>query len=618
MASAIQMPKLSDTMTEGTIQKWLVKEGQAVKAGDPIAEVETDKATLEMEAYESGTILKILVGDGGTAGVGGPIAVIGKPGEDWEAVAGPSAKVLEGPSKAAPEPATTPAPTAGGGKPEGVSAVLMPKLSDTMTEGTIQKWLKAEGETVKTGEPLAEVETDKATLEMEAYSGGTVLKILVPDGGTAKVGGTIAVIGKPGADWRAAVEAQERAEERPHAAGEAVHERQAAMPKIPEEQPGRDKVIWKPSRPWGTDAREPPTERHNEAAMRPLAAPAAAHYQPGLVAGEILGVTYGFGGGLATALRPLPRPEGVRVRATPLARKLAAERGIDLASVGGTGPGGRIVKADVEAARAAPQLRAVPTPAAAPAPEATRAPAAPAPGAPAPAAAAPAAAGRMVPLTQMRKAIARAMAQAKREIPHFYLTLDVDMAAAEALRKRAKELDLKVSPNDLVLRAVAAAAKEVPQVMGIFREEQGAVEIPAAVHLGFATALEEGLITPVIRDADRMSLGEISRQVRELAARARDKKLKPEEYQGATITVSNLGMYDIEHFYAIVNPPQTSIVSVGKLREEPVVKDGQVVVGQRMRLGYSGDHRVVDGAVGARFLQAVKRALENPFKMLLG
>ena len=621
MANAIQMPKLSDTMTEGTIRKWLVQEGQKVSAGDPIAEVETDKATLEMEAYESGTILKILVGDGGSAGVGGPIAVIGKAGEDWEAAAGPAAKVLSGPAPAekpaapasgAPAPTATPPP--GGAKPEGVTAVLMPKLSDTMQEGTIQKWLRAEGDKVKAGDPLAEVETDKATLEMEAYVGGTVLKILVPDGGTAKVGGTIAVIGKAGADWRTAVDAQGRAEEKPHAAGEAIHERQAALPKTPEEQPGRgDKVIWRPPRPVGTDGFESPSERHNEAAMHPMIAPAA--YQPGLVAGEILGITYGMGAGLAAALAPVPRREGVRVRATPLARKLAEERGIDLAEVGGSGPGGRIVKADVETARPS-HLRAVPPPPPAAAPAAAEAttPAA----APSPAPAPVSVAGQRVPLSQMRKAIARAMAQAKREVPHFYLTLDVDMAAAVALRQQAKAADVAVSPNDLVLRAVAVAAKEVPQVMGVFREEQGVIEVPADVHLGFATALDDGLITPVIRDAGRMSLGELARQVRELAAKARDKKLKPEDYQGATITVSNLGMYDIEHFYAIVNPPQSSIVSVGKLREEPVVKDGQVVVGQRMRLGYSGDHRVVDGAVGARFLQAVKRALENPMKMLLG
>jgi pyruvate dehydrogenase E2 component (dihydrolipoamide acetyltransferase) len=460
---------------------------------------------------------------------------------------------------------------------------------------------------VKAGDPLAEVETDKATLEMEAYVGGTVLKVLVPDGGTAKVGAAIAVIGPPGADWQAAAGAA-GGPEAPHAAGEAAHERQAALPKIPEEQPGRgDKVIWRPSRPVGTDALESPSERHNEAAMHAMIGP--VRYQPGLVAGEIMGVTFGFGAGLATALRPLPRAEGVRVRATPLARKLAEERGIDLAAVGGSGPGGRIVKADVEGARP-PPLRAVPPPA----PEA-RAPAA----APAAPAAAPApAVGQTVPLSQMRKAIARAMAQAKREIPHFYLTVDVDMAAAVALRKQAKAADVSVSPNDLVLRAVAVAAKEVPQVLGVFREDLGAIEIPSEVHLGFATALEDGLITPVIRDAGRLPLGEIARQVRELAAKARDKKLKPEDYQGATITVSNLGMYDIEHFYAIVNPPQSSIVSVGKLREEPVVKDGDIVVGQRMRLGYSGDHRVVDGAVGAKFLQAVKRALENPLKMLLG
>jgi len=567
MASAIQMPKLSDTMTEGTIQKWLVKEGQKVRAGDPIAEVETDKATLEMEAYESGTILKIITPDGGSAAVGAVIAVIGKEGEDWQKVAGGAAK--QEPAKAA-APAPAPAAAAAPAPSKNAKPVFMPKLSDTMTEGTIQKWLVKEGQKVRPGDPIAEVETDKATLEMEAYDGGTVLKILVADGGVGQVGSVIAVIGKEGADWKAA------------AGAGAPAAAQAAAPaaEAPAAEPTAkgEKVTWKPA----------------AALARAAAGPAA--YQRRTAPGEIVGVTFGFGHGLAPSVPVAPRrADGEKVRASPLARKLAAEYGVDLLTVNGSGPGGRIVREDVESARRAGPVAAA-----------------------RPAMAAPAAAGQTVPMSQMRKAIARNLQQSKREVPHFYLTIDVDMAAALALRKEAKASEVAVSVNDLVLKAVAVAAMKVPRVQGQLVEDGNAVFIPGTVNLGVAVALEDGLITPVVRGAESISMGELGRQVRDLAGKARDRKLKPEDYQGGTITVSNLGMFDIEHFYAIVNPPQASIVSVGKVREEPVVVNGQIQIGQRMRVGYSGDHRIVDGAVGAQFLQALKKVLENPMQMLIG
>jgi len=581
MASAILMPKLSDTMTEGTIQKWLVKEGDTVRAGDPIAEVETDKATLEMEAYEGGTILKILVPDGGSAPVGGVLAVIGKAGEDWQAVAGGAKPAAApAPAPAAPEQKAAPAPAPAAKAGGRATAVQMPKLSDTMTEGTIQKWLVKEGDKVRTGDPIAEVETDKATLEMEAYEGGTVLKILVGDGQAAPVGGVIAVIGEPGADWRAV-------------AGGA----QPPAPEVPSATPSLatgEKVEWKPSN--DTEARVGPMESEFIASIRPMAG--APVYQPGFVHGEVPGYSFGWGHGIAFDVPKAPRTaSGEKVRASPVARKMAAELGIDLTTVQGTGPGGRITRDDVAKAKRAPAVAA----------------------APAAAAAAPAAGAAPViqPMSQMRKAIARNLQQAKRDIPHFYLTMDVDMAQAVKFRAEARAADIQFSINDLILKAVAVAAKEFPRVQAQLIDEN-TLSIPSEVHLGVAVALEDGLITPVLRNADALSLGQINRQVRELAGKAREKKLKPEEYQGGTITVSNLGMFDIEHFYAIVNPPQASIVSVGKVREEPVVENGQIVIGQRMRIGYSGDHRIVDGAVGAQFLQAVKRALENPMRMLVG
>lgn len=444
------------------------------------------------------------------------------------------------------------------------SAIQMPKLSDTMEEGTVRKWLVAEGALVKAGEPLAEIETDKATLEMEAYQSGTLLKVIVPAGTPAKVGAVIGVIGRVGDDWQAI------------ASSVAAPAAAVAAP---------------------APAPAPVAAPVAAAAPAPVAAPAApttrVTYEARAVAGEIPGFTWGMGAGLAQALPSAgEQADGRPIRATPVARRLAAEKGLALGAITGTGPAGRITRADVESAK-------LPS------------------GAPSRAAAGPVAAPVRQPLGQMRKAIARAMAQSNAEIPHFYLTLDVDMAAAMRLRAEAKAAEAPLSPNDLVLKAVALAAMELPAVQARFVDE-GTIELPQTVDLGFATALDDGLITPVVRSAERLTIGELGRQVKELAGRARDRKLKPEEFTGASITVSNLGMFDIEHFYAIVSPGQASIVSVGKVREEAVVVNGQLAVGTRMRLGYSGDHRLVDGAVGAKFLQRVKQLLEQPVKLLLG
>ncbi len=448
------------------------------------------------------------------------------------------------------------------------SAIQMPKLSDTMEEGTVRKWLVAEGALVKAGEPLAEIETDKATLEMEAYQSGTLLKVIVAAGTPAKVGAVIGVIGRVGDDWQAI-------------AGSVAAPVAAPAPAVPTAAP-----VAAPTSPVAA-----PT-----AAPAPAAAPAQGPsarvtYEVGAVAGEIPGYTWGMGAGLAQALPAAgDGADGRPIRATPVARKLAAEKGVALASIAGSGPAGRITRADVESAKVPAGGRPSRGPIAAP----TR-----------------------QPLGQMRKAIARAMAQSNAEIPHFYLTLDVDMAAAMRLRAEAKAAEAPLSPNDLVLKAVALAALEFPSVQARFVDES-TIELPTTCDLGFATALDDGLITPVVRSAERLTIGELGRQVKELAGRARDRKLKPEEFTGATITVSNLGMFEIEHFYAIVSPGQASIVSVGKVREEAVVVNGQLAVGTRMRLGYSGDHRLVDGAVGARFLQRVKQHLENPVRLLLG
>lgn len=432
----------------------------------------------------------------------------------------------------------------------------MEALSPTMEEGKLISWLKKEGDEVKEGDILAEVETDKATMELVARGSGVMRKHLLPDGGTTNVGTVIAVIGAADEDISSLVGGAEQAAPATAAApADAVAE--ASVPPAPSQG----------------------------------AAPAAPAPQP---------AAQGSDAGSAGQ-------EGGRLRASPLARRLAAEGGVELGGVQGSGPGGRIVKRDVEAALQGGGAAAQAAPvedAAEPAFEA-----------------APVSEGvayRDLPLSQMRKTIAKRLTQSIGPVPHFFLTIEVDMTETMAFRKKINERfadqGIKVSPNDLVIKAVASALRKHPWVNSAWTGES--IRQYDAVHIGVAVAVEEGLITPVIRNADRKGISEIASEVKELAGRAREKKLKPEEYTGGTFSISNLGMFGITEFTAVINPPEAAILAVGAVEDKVVAVDGEVKVQPRMRVTLSCDHRVIDGATGAQFLQTLKKNLEDPMMMV--
>jgi pyruvate dehydrogenase E2 component (dihydrolipoamide acetyltransferase) len=408
-------------------------------------------------------------------------------------------------------------------------AVQLPALSPTMTEGRITKWLKNEGDKVSSGTEIAECETDKSNLAIEAYDDGVILKILVKAGDSAPVGSTIAWIGKAG-------------EKVPDVAPAAV----AAPPAAPAPAP--------------------------VAASKPAPAPVAAPRPPPLPPA------------------PAPAASTSRVRASPLAKKVAAAQGVDLSSVQGSGPNGRIIRKDVEAALEARPVSSFPRASGVRLPP------------------------QSLPVTTMRKVIAQRLTEVKPGVPHFYLNVDIEMDQALKLREEAKAQDLKVSVNDIIVKAVAVAVRRFPRVNQVFAGD--VIHQLQNVDVGIAVAIEDGLITPIVKDADQKGLAEIAGEVRELADRAKKKALKPDEYTGGSITVSNLGMFGVDSFIAVINPPQASILAVGKVEPKVVVRDGQMVIRQMMSMTFSGDHRVVDGAVGAQFLKIVRELLEQPMRLL--
>ena len=421
------------------------------------------------------------------------------------------------------------------------TVIKMPKLSDTMTEGTLLKWKIKKGDKVEMGEIIAEVETDKATMEMEAFDDGIVHELYVDEGGKVPVGAKMVLLVQPGEDPTAA--------------------------------PKEDGPADAPAAP----------------APAKAAAPAAAAPAAGVPAPK-------------TAPVAVP---GARVKASPLARKIAAEKGINLATIAGTGPGGRIIAADVENARPV---------------AATTGPVAVA-GLPAPILPRVGEKDEVVPVSNMRKIIAERLLASKLQLPHFYLRLEVDAGPLMTLREQVnaseakREGGNKYTVNDFILKAVVSALQAVPAVNASWNGDS--VVRYASVGLSVAISVDDGLVTPVVKQAESKSLLEISRAVKDLAVRARDKKLKPDEFDGGTITVSNLGAWGIDHFDAIINPPQASILSVGAIKEQPVVKNGQLAIGRRMWLGLSCDHRVVDGAVAAEFLAAIAQRIEQPALMLV-
>ena len=551
MAEVIRMPLLSDTMTEGKIVTWNKKVGDKVKSDDVLADVETDKATMEVNGYVDGTLLFIGVPAGQAAKINQIIAIVGKEGEEYQSLLdvenGAAKTAAPAPAKdaapvpvaeapiAAPAPASAAATSAKVELPAGAKEIRMPLLSDTMTEGKIVSWNKKVGDTVKSDDVLADVETDKATMEVVGYEEGTLLYIGVEAGSAAKINEIIAIVGKPGTDVSAYVAAEKS----------------------------------------GANAAQP------QAASQPQAA-AVSTVQA-----------------TATA-EPVAATNG-RVKASPLAKKLAADKGIDISKVNGSGDGGRVTKKDVDSyVPAAPAQTA-----------ATK---------PTPQAAAFVANGQEgytdVALTQMRKVIARRLGESMFSAPHFYLTMEINMDNAITARAAMNEVSpVKISFNDMIIKASAMALRKHPDVnsswMGDFIRQNH------HVHIGSALALPEGLIVPVIRFADQKTLSQIAADAKELYGKAKDKKLQPAEFSGNTFTISNLGMMDIEEFTAIINPPDSAILAVGAIKEKVVKKGDGFGVTNIMKLTLSCDHRSVDGAVGASFLQTLKKYLENPVTMLV-
>jgi pyruvate dehydrogenase E2 component (dihydrolipoamide acetyltransferase) len=461
----------------------------------------------------------------------------------------------------------------------------MPKLSDTMTEGVLRKWQKKEGDKIAPGELVAEVETDKATMDFESFDEGVLLKLLVADGSTVPVGAPIAIIGKAGEDFSAALKDAEtkkggRAGAKPAAAAPAPAAKAAPAPA--------------------------PAKEAAPAAAKPAAAPAPAA-KPAAPAAK------------PSAAKPAANGTSGKILASPLARRLATDLGVDLRSISGSGPGGRIVERDVQAASEG-GAQAAPA-AAASAPEVPRADASlPHPLLPdrrnetRPGTAATASGDQTIPHTLMRKTIARRLVESKTTIPHFYLTMEADMEAAMAFREQVKEVHgAKLSVNDLVIKAAALALRRVPACNASYTED-GIVRF-GRVDIGMAVAIEDGLVTPVIRSADVKTLGQIAAEAQDLAKRARDRKLKVEDMTNSTFSISNLGMKGIKDFSAIINPPESAILAVGAVRKEPVVKKDQIVIGQRMSLTLSCDHRVIDGALGAELLAAIVAILERPITL---
>jgi pyruvate dehydrogenase E2 component (dihydrolipoamide acetyltransferase) len=542
MAEVILMPRLSDTMTEGVIAAWHKNVGDTVKKGDLLAEIETDKATMELESYQDGVLLHIGTPRGGKLQVNDLLAIFGKQGEDISALIAQNSGGAAPASVAQTAPATTtPAPAAPAANAMDVSAmeevVLMPRLSDTMTEGVIAGWHKKVGDTVKKGEVLADIETDKATMELESYKDGILLYQGAKAGEKIIVNELLCIIGKDGLDVNAIVAAVKGGANAAPAASTTASTAPAAAP---------------------------------AQASAPAAPASTAVVNDG------------------------------RIFASPLAKKIAQERGIDLKYVKGTGDNGRITRADLDNYTPGSATPAASTSSASTAPTFV-----------------PSGTVSFVdtPVSQMRKVIAKRLSESLFTAPHFYLTMKINMDAAIKARTLLNEnATTKISFNDMIVKATALSLKQHPKVnsswMGDFIRENHHVNI------GIAVAVDEGLLVPVLRFADGLSLSQISGTVKEFAKKAKDKKLQPADWEGSTFTISNLGMFGIDQFTAIINPPDACILAVGGIAQEPVVKDGQIVPGNVMNVTLSCDHRVVDGATGAAFLQTLKSLLEEPLRML--
>lgn len=546
MAEIINMPRLSDTMEEGTVATWLKKVGDKIEEGDILAEIETDKATMEFESFHEGTLLHIGVQEGETTKVDQLLAIIGEEGEDISGLLnGSSEKPSEDKkedAKGKPEEddaAETANETSEAQDiPEGVTVVTMPRLSDTMEEGTVATWLKKVGDDVEEGDILAEIETDKATMEFESFQSGTLLYVGLEEGDSAKVDSLLAIIGPKGTDVSGIA--------KNFKAGSTPAKKEAATPDTKQE----------------TKSEAPKKETSKQESVSQTSE---------------------------------NTPTG-RVFISPLAKKMAEEKGINISQVKGSGENGRIVKRDIEnftpsaaVQSSAPVAKFV-------------------------------ASGQEdfdeKPNSQMRKAIAKNLAKSKFTAPHYYLNVEFDMDNAIAFRAQYNSIpDTKISFNDMIVKACALALRQHPQVNSQWFDDK--MKLNNHVHIGVAVAVEDGLLVPVVKFANEQSLPQIGAAVKDFAGRARNKKLSLDEMEGSTFTISNLGMFGIESFTSIINQPNSAILSVGAIVQKPVVKNGQIVPGNTMKLTLACDHRTVDGATGAQFLQTLKGYIENPVTMLV-
>ena len=540
MAEVINMPRLSDTMEEGTVATWLKKVGDKVEEGDILAEIETDKATMEFESFHEGTLLYIGVQEGETTKVDELLAIIGEEGEDIsDLLKEGSSKEVESSDDKEEEKSEESNDSKEGSSnnealPEGVIVVTMPRLSDTMEEGTVATWLKKVGDKVEEGDILAEIETDKATMEFESFQSGTLLHIGINEGESAKVDALLAIIGPAGTDVSNVAK---------------NFKTDGASSAKKEEAP---KQTEKPKETSKVESKSTVTSSKAETS------------------------------------------ESGRVFVSPLAKKIAEEKGINLSQVKGTGENGRIVKRDIEnfttsVASSASAAKFVPT-------------------------------GQEdfdeKPNSQMRKVIAKRLAESKFTAPHYYLNVEFDMENAIAFRAQFNSIpDTKISYNDMIVKACALTLRQHPQVNSQWFADK--MKLNNHVHIGVAVAVEDGLVVPVVKFANEQTLPQIGASVKDFAGRARNKKLTPQEMEGSTFTVSNLGMFGIESFTSIINQPNSAILSVGAILEKPVIKNGQVVAGNTMKLCLACDHRTVDGATGAQFLQTLKGYIENPVTMLV-
>lgn len=545
MAEEILMPRLSDTMTEGVIAAWHKKVGDKVSKGDLLADVETDKATMELESYKDGVILHL----GGEAGskiqVNELLAVVGKEGEDISEIlsrhSGGAPVAAEKETKSASAEDKKPEKKESGSSPaidlkSIPEVILMPRLSDTMTEGVIADWHKKPGDPVKKGDLLADIETDKATMELESYKDGTFLYAGAEKGEKIQVNDLLCIIGEEG-------------------------------------KVDVDKIV--AAAKSGGGSSQPVAESADTTS--PSAEPQASETETD--EGE---VSVGEDG---------------RIKASPLARKLAEAKGIDISKIKGTGDNGRIIKRDVDNYKpeAAPAKAQATSSASAPVGQESF---------------------EETNVSQMRKTIARRLGESKFTAPHFYLTISIIMDKAMEARAKMNEISpVKISFNDIVLKACAYALKKHPAVNSSWRGDK--IRTNHHVNIGVAVAVDEGLLVPVVRYADIKTFSQIAEEVKSFAKKAKDKKLQPADWEGSTFTISNLGMFGIDEFTAIINPPDSAILAVGAIQQIPIVKDGQIVPGNIMKVTMSCDHRVVDGATGAAFLQTVKEFLEEPMKMFV-